>query len=337
VNSSNNGNPGTTTAKGAEVSSESSRSTRPSDAPSEFYAADEVIDIQKLVRIFVKWGWLVALFALIGAGKGLQDAHNFTPLSIAKMTVKPVQSTSSKGNPGGVKAIFSGLSLGSDKATNKLEDVILFVGTQTFAKLMDEKYGLLLKVYGGGWDEQRQEWRRPAESRFRIEEKINSYLNQRQWSAPTLEDLSRFISGSFQAKQNENSTHYSVKVENSDPEFALWLLTTVFHEGIEYLRREEETTLAIQRKFVLDKLEHTRVVDFQRQLIQTLGEIDRKSMLSTGGLPFAAKIIDQPYLSKYKTFPNTTKAIAVPAFVMGISGAILILIIALYRGESRDR
>jgi hypothetical protein len=307
----------------------------------EYYAADEIVDIQQIVRIFVKWGWLVILLALLGAAKGVQDAHKFTPASIAKMTVSPIKSSGadagSTGNRSGFAAIFSGFSLGKDAEITKLSKISNFVKTRAFAELMDKKYGLIFKLWGSSWDDQAEKWRRPEGREFEIREKINRYLRQVTWSEPSVEDLSNFLRGSFVVTKMEGTPYTEIKVENSDPEFALWLLKTVYQEGTEYMRKEEADRLAIQKDFVLARMADTSVVEFKRQLVQTLIDIDRKEMFSTGGLPYAARIIDHPYVSKHKTQPNIVKVVAVPAFIMAILTAVLILIVALYRGESKGR
>jgi hypothetical protein len=308
------------------------------------YAADEVIDIQQIVRIFVRWSWLIVLFALIGAGKGINDAHKFSPANVARMVVSPIESGGGGGGAGGsagggraLQAVFSGLKLDSGGKTSKFDEIMYLSGTITFARLMDEKYGLLRKIYKGGWDADKQVWRRPEGQEFELREEINKYLNLRTWSPPTLEDLARFIGGSFRSELLEDASFYEITVKSGDAKFALWLLKTVFAEATNYLREQEEKNLRVQRQFVMDKLAETKIVDFRGQLLQTLENIDRKEMLSTGGLPFAAKVIDPPYISKYKTQPSTVKTIGIPAFGMGLLGAVLILIVSLYRGESRRR
>jgi hypothetical protein len=308
----------------------------------EYYHADEVVDLRQVVRVFIRWGWLVVLLAAIGAAKGVNDLHNFSPVSIARMVVSPVDAENGRGGGGGsgsttLQAVFSGLKINESGKGSKFDEVMFLTKTQTFAKLMDEKYDLLHRIFRGSWDDASQAWRMPSGREFEFWQGVNGYLNLRVWAEPTVEDLAKYLGGSFDSKLMDDTSYFEITVKNGDADFALWLLKTVFSEAIENLRRQEKVNTQIRREFVLDRLKQTKVVEFRGQLLQTLANLDRKDMLSTGGLPFAAKIMEPPYISKYKTQPNAVKLVGVPAFILGLLGAVMIVLVTLYRGENRAR
>ena len=107
----------------------------------------------------------------------------------------------------------------------------------------------------------------------------------------------------------------------------------MFDEAVTYLREEIRAEQAERRDFLESRLAETEIVEMRRDLMGLITAEIRKEMLSHGDLPVGAQVVDEPFVSKYRTEPNALQFIGVPTVIAIAVTAGLILLIALYRAE----
>ena len=310
--------------------------SNPVQGQEPIYMADGVIDVRFLfAEILRKW-WIVLICSGFGIWSGVIDMHNFSPSYKAVMLVSPVEDNvlpAGGGTSASVVGALTGINLSVDKRLTKLDRLVHKVSTIKLAKILDNKHGLMEKVFGGKWDGNKRIWERPKGTRFEYREKINSFLNLPLWSEPSIEDLSSFLSGSFKSEDVDGTPYKKFSFSHGDPEQALHFLNLIFEGAEKEIRIEDELESSRRREYLEGRLQSTEVIEFKDALVSLLAEEERREIMAQGGFQRIVKILDVAYVSKHKTSPAPVRFIGVP-FVLYLSLAIgFILILVLVRKE----
>jgi hypothetical protein len=299
---------------------------------------DDLIDIRFLfVEVLKKW-WLIFIFMGFGIWNGIQNMHGFSPSYMARMLVMPIEEsagpTSNRvGASAAVVGAIAGINLSAGQSSTKLDRLIQSTKTLELAKVLDRKYNLMHKLYGGGWDEKTQSWKRPVGKEFEWRERVNTYLKLPTWSPPNIESLSGFVSGSFNAVDVEGTPYKSLTFAHGDPEKALYYLKMIYNESNDYIRRQDEEERNNRRSYLEDRLNSTNIKEFRDALVNFLADEARKDMMAQGNLRGVARILDPPYVSSRKTSPSMLVYIGFPVIFSAAISIALILLFVLVRKE----
>lgn len=295
----------------------------------------DVIDVSMVFRALARKWWLLLLFAGIGLINGYMNLQSFQPAFEARMIVAPAGgSTSPTQSLRGIASTIGLQVQGSDEAT-PFDRLMIVVGSLTFANRLQQDYGLLQEIYSSNWDAERQEWMRPTGSDFERRESIRSFLRMPTWQPPSEEQLAEYLGGVLEFKEMKDSPFFVVSTQNTDRERALELLRLVYFEADEMLRQQDRTG-AVQRKgYLLGQLQNENRNFLRDVLLQLLAQEEQKAMLLKSDVPYAARVVEPPFVSSSPSAPNFPILIGVPiVFWVGIA-AFAVVIIALYRWETK--
>ena len=301
---------------------------------------EKILDLQSVFRRILQYWWLLILVTALGSAKGLWDMHNFSPSRIVKMTVAPVSGNQSQGYSREADLLSGGLGVlpqlafgGVATEVTSFKRMLHAISTIGFARRLDEKFGLMTRIYGVSWDETNQTWRRPKGREFLVRERINMFLRLPLWSEPTIEDLAGYLGGLFQVNDVPNTNFKKITLHHSDPEFAFWLLQAVYDEATEYIREQDQRELAQETNYLEDRLNNTEIIELRQALVVMLANQSRKEMSLQKGFPFIARVIEPAYISKYTTSPNVIETVGLPTFVAFALVFGTLLVIVLFRNE----
>jgi len=283
--------------------------------------ADEetVIDLRHLVSALWRGKWLMLGFALIGAVLGVMKLNEHTPSYKARMVVSPSlgDPTMLAGGGGGGRAGqlgalagLAGLATGGAQATTFDRMKEAFKSFE-LAQTMDRKYGLFMRIFGGGWDAKTQSWLRPQGWRFELDQKIAAFLRQPTWTPPSMESLANYIGGSIQVGEVKGTPFIEIVVQHPDPEFALNLLKTAYAEADQLLREQDRRQVNQRRGYIEERLARTSLSDMRQVLLMLMAQEERSGMLLESDLPYAARIIEPPYASSRPVVLRPTVEIGV--------------------------
>jgi hypothetical protein len=295
---------------------------------------EKLLDVAYLLRVLFRWSWVILLATGLGAAKGLWDMHHFQPMSRAIMVVAPIEGGQTQATPsttgvGGIVGSLGGLSITTQQSATEFDELTQIMTSLRLAEILQEKYGLMERVFGTSWSDLQASsseglgWRR----------RVNDFLKFNPPSEPTIEDLAGFIKGSVRFDKDTEGPYKEFVFTHRDPEQALWFLTTVFDEATSLMRRSNREETLERRRFLEERLGSVDIIDIRRGILQLISDETRKEMMSQGSLPIGAKIVDGPYVSKYRTEPRMSQYVAMPMFVGFTISAVLVLVIALYRSE----
>jgi hypothetical protein len=294
---------------------------------------DNLLDMRFLfVEIKRKW-WLVLIFVLIGGWLGVQDLHNFSGSYVAKMVVSPINNNNSAQNSGAnsIVGTLVGLNLGASAEVSKFDRLVFTTSSQVFAKIMDDKHQLMSRLFGSAYDKETRTWMRPGGRRFEIQEKISEYFNFNLWTAPSLEDLAGYIGGSFTVENISGSPFKEISFRHANPDEALEFLELIYGEAEAFVRQIDEEEENLKRQFLEQRYLETTILEFKQALVDMMASQARAEMTSHRDLPSVARIIEPPYVSKYKTEPNMARTLGVRLLGGGGVGIAIILLMALVR------
>jgi len=298
--------------------------------------ADDVIDIRFLFKEYLRRWWVILAFIAVGIYSGVGVLHNHVAPYQALMLVKPTENIDSRGSQsktGNVISSFAGISLGSKRESAIFERMNVLSSSLTMARLLDEKHGLLKKVYGGSWDQSSQSWKRPTGDRFEWNERINAYLRQPTWAPPTLEDLSGYIGGAFKIESIPDSNFTRIKFTHGDPDKALYMLKTVYDEVSEYIHREELEEQVQRRRYLESQLRQTQIVEFRTVYIDLLAGVTGREMALKSGPSSKLRVLDPPYVSKNRLAPNIVQVMGVRLLASLAVALIILTLVAVFRSE----
>ena len=242
------------------------------------------------------------------------------------------------GSGGGAVGVAATLKLamgtGGGAANNEtFERLRLVMSSITLARELDKRYDLLRRVYANRWDVKGQRWLPVSDSDISLQEKMFAYLNVTNNHTPSVEKLAKYVGGMVQFDQIKKSDFWRVRVEHVDGEAALELLKNAYWTADELLREQDREQVRARQDYLRSRVEDAQITEIRRALIAAMMSEERTAMLLEGGLPYAAKVIEHPFLSENPTQPNLMLLIAVPGASGLLLGFLLVALIAVFRSE----
>jgi hypothetical protein len=267
---------------------------------------ETVIDLRHLAAALWRGKWVILAFALAGAALGVMKLNEHTPAYKARMVVSPALTTdptmlgggaSLRGGQLGALAGLAGLAAGGGAQATTFDRMKEVFKSFELAQTMDRKYGLFMRIFGAGWDARTQSWIRPEGWRFELDQKINAFLRQPTWAPPNMESLASYLGGAIQITELKATPFMEISVQHRDPEFALELLKTAYAEADQLLREQDRRQVNQRRSYIEERLSRTSLSDMRQVLLMLMAQEERSAMLLESDLPYAARIIEPPYVS----------------------------------------
>lgn len=291
------------------------------------FSADEVIDLRDLVAA-VWWSkWIVIALAAAGVVYGLYNLQKLQPTYTAELVLAPENAMQMGGGDAGVGRLAEAFGIGGGGNSNPTIDRLkLLLGTSEFAHRLQEKHNFIKFVYKGSWNPEAKTWIQPEGLRFRLQQKIDSFLKRPLWSAPNLNSLSEMISHAIVIEQIEGTAFMAMRFSHSDPKYALKFLSIVYHEA-DSLLREQDREQSVQRKQYLEgQLIKVSLKESRNIVLSLLMQEENSLMLLNSGITYAGRLLVKPKVSFQPDVPSLMKLLVVPALglaLMGLIGAVL--------------
>lgn len=297
---------------------------------------EDILDVRFLLKGIWRGKWIVLVFALVGVFLGYRGLSGFSPAYEASMVVLP---SGQEFNAGGGSSAVSGLveslgiSVGSQQSTS-FDRFTLVLSSLELANLLQEEYGLFDRVFGGNKDPETGEWKRPDEWRFEVEQRIRSALHLSTWRPPNMESLAGFVGGGISIESTKAGAVFKrITFSDPDPEFALFLLETVYREADNLLREQDREEALARRDYLERQLSAATIAESRQMLTGLLEGEERRLMLMSGDFPYASRVIQSPFVSSRPTTANVTRSFVFPLVGALGFGILMILLYAVARRE----
>lgn len=294
-----------------------------------------VLDIRHLLIVWLKWSPVLLVLAAVGVYLGIRDVQNTVGTYQARMTVLPDSGSSGISDDLSQAATaLTGIKIGGSKQTNAFDRLRLVVGSVPFAKKLQGKYGLMQRVFAGSWDANSNTWIRPSSDDFERTQRWRKFLGLSGWISPDLESLAQYIRGRMIFQESSAAGFITVSFTHQDPKTAIEMLRLVYFEADEMLRDQDTQDTASRLTYINQRLTEARGIDTRSALIGLLSSEQRKAMLLSSDMPYAARVVEPPYVSSRPIEPNVRSALLLPAMVAVALGLLIITGGTLLRRDS---
>lgn len=294
--------------------------TRPPEQQSLF-------DLRLLIRELWRWKWVVLLVTLIGAAVGVNDARNYSPKFEAQMVVASADAENPGIPAGGAAGLFGAAQsfglIGSSSAT-LFDHFKQTIGSRGLADVLQEKHGLLQKVFKGSWDATNKSWIQPKVDENSIRQRIRQFFHLNSPRAPDRGVLANYIGGAVKVRPIVKTPFFLISVEHRDRDFALYLLETVYKEADELLAKRDRHKQARNHEYIKAQLEKTQLAEVRTTLLAVLMHQEQKAMLVNSEPPYTINILESPWVTAQPKEPHLATIIAKPTAV-----AFALVLIAL--------
>jgi len=306
---------------------------------SDYHTGGDLIDIRYLILLWLKWSWLIAVCGLIGAYYGLGDAEEFVPTYEASMIVMPESGSVQISEAVAQVSSVLGISVGGASESRTFDRLKVMVGSVALAEQLQERHSMMQIVFSDIWNAQDQSWVRPSdevwEDRFWFRRLLD--LPVPQWQPPDLESLADYLKGAVTFDKEPGTQFVKVSVEHQNPDLALFLITTVYEAADDALRLQDREESRLRRSYVKDQLARANLIDSKQSLIGLLTNEERRATLLESDLPYAARVIEPPFVSNRPKAQVLSRTIGIPAAVGLLIGLIVVTMVGLFVKGSQTR
>lgn len=303
-------------------------STTPTSAIRDYFRHS--ISLSEIARDIWTGKWIVLVALLIALLYGGYVVHRGGAIYTATMQIAPAESDKS-GSLAGATSLFAGLGGGGAIVVPKFTQFLAAIGSVGVAKMLDERYGMLCRVYRGDCDQITHKWTKRTGFWETIAEAQAWLGNLPDPNGPrTLNDLAAYDGGAISVTQNKSNSMVMLSYSSSDPKFAAYFLSVVVKTTNDYIRAQNRE---IQRRYVenitLSIAKNTNVQQ-RETLDQLLLQEERQLMLAEVDVPYAASILDGPNVLPVNPVRRTL-------LIYGLMGIIIGVTIALTRKRLLSR
>ncbi len=297
-----------------------------------------LFDLRILFRQIWRWKWVVLLFAVIGAAKGVNDARNFSPSYEAQMTIAPKAEESfnipATGGGGLLQKAqsFGIISRGSVAATS-FDYFKQILGSRSLADVLQEKHGLLQRVYKGSWDEANKTWIKPQIDETSIRQRLRRFFHFNPPLVPDRRRLAKYVGGAVKFEAMKKSPFFKLSVVHSDRDFALYLLETVYVEADALLAAQSRRGQARNKMYLQAQLEKAQLTEVRTALLAVLMRFEQTAMLANSEPPYMIKVLEKPWVASQPKEPKLMRTIAIPAIVATLLSLVILTLFISFRIE----
>ncbi|MEQ9639368.1 MAG: Wzz/FepE/Etk N-terminal domain-containing protein [Alphaproteobacteria bacterium] len=300
-------------------------------------AGAEQLDLHFLLRALVRGLPVILIVTALAAAFAAWKLVNFPEKYRAEMVLQPRETapTTSSLAQGLASSFLGGGSATANVEYARLEQTI---ASLNFSRELDERYNMIKEVYAKRWDAGAQTWR--TTELGMIDSLIYQFQSLLQieprcrMTAPTVECLSEHLQ-SIAFEPVEKTPFMLVSYEHADPKFAGWFLTAVYDTASELIRIRDLAENETQKKYLYKQLAAARLDASRQALASLIQQQELKSTLLEPGLSSDVRVLIDVSVPQWPVQPNFLLLAVVPIGLALIGSAVLVLVVAVYRAETR--
>jgi hypothetical protein len=296
-----------------------------SRAPTEVIAdyLRSSISLSNIAREIWAGKWVIATAIAIALVYGAYTVHKSGASYTATMQISPAD-TDNSGALAGASSLFAGLGGSGAMVVPKFTQFLADISSVGVAKMLDEQYDMLCRVYRGDCNQVTHQWTERTgfwESVAAAQAWLGGLPNPN--GPRTLSDLAAYTGGSVVATQNKTSSLVVLSYSHSDPKFAAFFLSAVVKTTNDYIRTQNRE---IQRRYVenvTQSIARNTNVQQRETLDQLLLQEERQLMLAEVDVPYAASILDGPNVLPVNPVKRTLMIYGFFGMLIGLAVTLL--------------
>jgi len=254
--------------------------------------------------------------------------HLADPEYSVTLKVTPTASATST-LPAGISGLagLTGLSIPNANETVDFELYLEGLQSRETSAAVTKDVDLMQKLFAEEWSEDDNAWVEPTGLLRSVSTIIKAVFGapNRDWEPPNAESVNEFLDEELRIVRDRSGPVVTIMIEHSRPEIAQALLT-VLHEAVDSaLRQKELDRTSAYVAYLKDQLASVSVTEYRQSLHDILAEQEKRRMVASSNLPFAAEPFGQPTISVRPTSPRPVLTV----FSSLLFGTLLGIIAAL--------
>jgi hypothetical protein len=272
-------------------------------------------------------GWLFGLIGLaLGLVAGVYGIWVTPPTYTVAIGLLPVDSAGdiSIGGDNSALGAFAGLLGMGGGPVPKFTRFVSSLNATNVAIIMDKKYDMVCRTYAGSCDRKTHKWKKNNDFDTKIQRIVANVAHLPDPDSPrTAKDLASYTASNV-TFMSDRTTHILTLTMNSrDPKFAVFFLKTLVQATNDFIRQEDRSVIQPYVDYLNGKLAGNLNLTQHDALSSILLEQERRLMLTSVDVPYAASIQDGPNISIAN---NAKRMLAVDAFlglIVGFGAGVL--------------
>ena len=254
--------------------------------------------------------------------------HLADPEYSVTLKVTPTASATST-LPAGISGLagLTGLSIPNANETVDFELYLEGLQSRETSAAVTKDVDLMQKLFAEEWSEDDNAWVEPTGLLRSVSTIIKAVFGapNRDWEPPNAESVNEFLDEELRIVRDRSGPVVTIMIEHSRPEIAQALLT-VLHEAVDSaLRQKELDRTSAYVAYLKDQVASVSVTEYRQSLHDILAEQEKRRMVASSNLPFAAEPFGQPTISVRPTSPRPVLTV----FSSLLFGTLLGIIAAL--------
>jgi hypothetical protein len=266
-------------------------------------------------------GWLLGVLGLfLGLLVGVYSVWTTPPRYSVSLGLLPTESAGSDIGDSGALGALAGLVGINSGPVPKFTRFISSFYTTGVAQLMDRKFDLICQTFGN-CDRRTHSWIKSEGFDAWWNRKIAEMAHLPDPDRPrTAYDLAQYTKSQVQFSSDKNTHIVTMSMEGRDPKFAAMYITALVQAANDYIKEQDRSVIQQYVSYLNEKLITNTNVTQRDALGTLLLEQERRLMLSSVNVPYAAYIQDGPNVAESNT---PLKTLTVDSFLGAILGAVL--------------
>jgi hypothetical protein len=254
--------------------------------------------IADLIKRFIR-AWFFGLIGLVmGLCFGIYMVWTTPPSYSVSIGLLPTDSTGDVSLDGGGSglAALAGLIGSGSGPVPKFTRFVASLNSTSVAKIMNEKYDMVCRTYRGDCDPETHTWNEHKGFGAWVQKTVAEIAHLQDPSAPkTVVDLAAYTAGNVVLTSDRTSHILTLSMDSRDPKFAALYLQTLVQATNDYIKAQDLSTVRPLISYLNAKLANANLnLATHDALAGMLGEQERRLMLSSVDIPYAASIQDGP-------------------------------------------
>lgn len=245
------------------------------------------------------------------------------------LQVTPTESQGTKLGSGlsGLASI-AGVSLSAGKESPSFDLYLEGLHSLEAARVLAENQALMQNIFSDEWDKERKDWREPGGIVKKIISGVKILLGMRAygWQAPDAKRLQEFIADEVKISKDSNRPVVTITFQHKSSEIGISLISSLHKAVDDDLRMRTLRRSTGYISYLYDQLKEASVAEYREALVELIAEQEKRRMIASSNLSYAAEPFSGPYASLYPTKPQSIFVLITSillGLVVGVIGAVV--------------
>lgn len=242
------------------------------------------------------------------------------------LKVAPIDS-SNVSVPGGLGnlASFAGLSIPSAQESNSFELYLEGIKSRQAATAIAANQVLMQKLFVEEWDNTEPAWREPSGILRTLQSLAKAMFGfyDAPWQPPNGTRVAEYLENELRVLRDTSSPIVTISIDHRDPDLGREILIALHQSVDSALRQKELERTSSYINYLKVQTEGVAVTEYRQALNDIIIEQEKRRMVASSDLAFAAEPLEEPAISPKPTSPRPALVIILSLMLGSFAGVII--------------